>query len=135
MIEQMTYIADDGTVFYDKEECVQYEWKNRIDDMRLGDLLILNCDREPCYFSPEEACYVMARTDEAIEVLREIFDFYDENLPWLSKVWEDPATINSFTMWVRDGADECWSSYIYLTSLREKIVNTCNTIEELMRAN
>lgn len=132
MIEQMTYIADDGTVFYDKEECLIYEWKNKIDDMKSGDLLILDRDKQPCYFAPEDAYYVVTRTEEAVNLLEEIFDYYKEYCPWVNKEWGDPGCISDSIAWVKN--DEEWRSYDYLNSLRRNIIDTCDTIEQIMGA-
>lgn len=132
MIEQMTYIADDGTVFYDEEECLIHEWKNKIDDMKSGDLLILDHDKQPCYFAPEDAYYVVTRTEEAVNLLKEIFEYYDECCPWINKEWGDPGCISDSLAWVKN--DEEWRSYDYLDSLRRSIIDTCNTIEQIMGA-
>lgn len=126
----MTYIADDGTVFYDEEECLIYEWKNKIDDMKSGDLLVLDCDKQPCYFSPADAYYVVTRTDEAVNLLKEIFDYYDECCPWNNKEWGDPGCTSDSIAWVRN--EEEWCSYYYFDSLRRSIIDTCNTIEQIM---
>lgn len=132
MIEQMTYIADDGTVFYDEEECLIHEWKNKIDDMKSGDLLVLDCNKQPCYFAPEDAYYVVTRTDEAVNLLKEIFDYYDECCPWNNKEWHDPGDISNSIAWVKN--DKEWRSYDYLDSLRRSIIDTCDTIEQIMGA-
>ena len=134
MTEQMTYIADDGTVFYDEEECLIYEWKNKIDDMKSGDLLILDYDQHPCYFTPAHAYYVVTRTDEAVDLLKEIFDYYDETCPWNYKEWNDPGTISDSVAWIKNKDNSEWYSYYYLDSLRRNIINTCNTMEQIMVA-
>ena len=130
MTEQMTYIADDGTVFYDEEECLIYEWKNKIDDMNSGDLLILDYDKQPCYFTPADAYYVVTRTEEAAELLKEIFEYYRECCPWINKEWGDPGDIYDSIAWVKN--DDEWRSYDHLDSLRRDIINTCDTIEQIM---
>lgn len=132
MIEQMTYIADDGTVFYDEEECLIHEWKNKIDDMKSGDLLILDHDIQPCYFAPEDAYYVVTRTEEAVNLLKEIFEYYDELCPWNNKEWGDPGCISDSIARVKN--NEEWHSYDYLDSLRRSIIYTCDTIEQIMGA-
>ena len=128
----MTYIADDGTVFYDEEECRIHEWKNKIDDMKSGDILILDFFKQPCYFNPAEAYYVLAKTDEAFAVLVDIFNYYDESLPWWNKIWEDEGLTSDRTMWVRSEQNDCWYSYIYLERLRLETINTCENVKQIM---
>lgn len=132
MIEQMTYIADDGTVFYEEEECRIHEWKNKIDDMKSRDLLILDCDKQPCYFNPADAHYVLAKTNEAVAVLIDIFDYYDMGLPWWNKIWADEGLTSDHTMWVRDEQSDCWYSYVYLERLRLETINTCEDVKQIM---
>lgn len=132
MIEQMTYIADDGTVFYDEEECLIHEWKNKIDDMKSGDLLILDYDKQPCYFAPVDAYYVVTKTEEAANLLKEIFSYYDECCPWDYTEWDDPGSISDSVAWVKNGNYSKWCSYDYLDSLRKNIINTCDTIKQIM---
>lgn len=132
MIEQMTYIANDGTVFYDEEKCLLHEWKNRIDDMGADNLLILNQCCEPCFFTPCDAYYVWAKTEEALDLLKEIFNYYDEGFPWWHKVWADEGSVSD--LWIRDENGTTWYSHLYLEAMRKRLTDIGDTINQIMEA-
>lgn len=72
-----TYIADDGTEFDDCEECLVYEEKGKIENLKRKGIRVFDCDFNEAQCAEEiEFFHVFHATEENYEALAQYFKYW-----------------------------------------------------------
>ena len=85
MIERVSYIADDGTVFEDEDECIDYERGFMLKKYE-HDIHMWDCEFQPIPITDSQALdkvdYLTCDTAEAVEVMNNWFEYMGYSSPF-----------------------------------------------------